>query len=98
MVIAHKFIRNIIGLEREALNEAFSDFLQVGNLRADQMTFISTIISYLSKNGVIDKRMLFEQPFTNLDDNGIVGIFKDESKVKSIVRIIDKINENAEVS
>ena len=93
-----KFIRNIIGLEREALNEAFSDFLQVGNLRADQMTFISTIISYLSKNGVIDKRMLFEQPFTNLDDNGIVGIFKDESKVTSIVRIIDKINENAEVS
>ena len=62
------------------------------------MTFISTIISYLSKNGVIDKRMLFEQPFTNLDDNGIVGIFKDESKVTSIVRIIDKINENAEVS
>ena len=85
-------------MEREALNEAFSDFLQVGNLRADQMTFISTIISYLSKNGVIDKRMLFEQPFTNLDDNGIVGIFKDESKVTSIVRIIDKINENAEVS
>ena len=42
--------------------------------------------------------MLFEQPFTNLDDNGIVGMFKDESKVKSIVRIIDKINENAEVS
>ncbi|MFT6004164.1 MAG: type I restriction enzyme R subunit, partial [Bacteroidia bacterium] len=43
-----------------SLNEAFTGFLQVGNLRADQMTFIKTIISYLSKNGTIDKTMLYE--------------------------------------
>tara|TARA_B110000503_G_scaffold133463_1_gene211024 strand:- start:463 stop:678 length:216 start_codon:yes stop_codon:yes gene_type:complete len=38
------FIRSITGLEQSSLNEAFATFLQVGNLRADQMTFIKTII------------------------------------------------------
>ena len=41
------FIRSVTGVEQSALNEAFANFLQVGELRADQMTFINTIISYL---------------------------------------------------
>ena len=38
------------------------------------MTFINTIISYLSKNGTIDKAMLYEPPFTDLNDQGISGV------------------------
>lgn len=92
------FIRSITGLEQAAVNEAFAEFLQVGNLRADQMTFIKTIISYLTKNGVIDKGMLFESPFTELNDQGLMGVFKNEADVVRIVRIIDGINENAGVA
>ncbi len=91
------FIRSIIGLELDALNEAFTAFLQVGNLRADQMTFIKTIISYLTKNGTIDKTMLYESPFTDLNDQGISGVFEDV-KVIQLVKIIDQINKNALIS
>ena len=77
------------------MNKAFSDFLQVGELRADQMTFINTIISYLSKNGTIDKAMLYEPPFTDLNDQGISGVFNEKADLIKIVSIIDQINENA---
>jgi len=92
------FIRSITGLEQANLNEAFSDFLQVGNLRADQMTFIKTIISYLSKNGTIDKTMLYESPFTDLNDQGISGVFDNDADLIKVVKIIDLINDNAIVA
>jgi len=91
-----KFIRSILGLDIEVANEAFSYFLQTASLRADQMTFIKTIITYLSKNGTIDKRMLFEAPFTDVNDQGLMGVFDDAEAVK-IIHIIDEINENAMV-
>jgi type I restriction enzyme R subunit len=91
------FIRSITGLEPTALNNAFSEFLQVGNLRADQMTFVKTIISYLTKNGTIDKAMLYEPPFTDLNDQGISGVFDKDADVVKMVKIIDMINGNAEV-
>ena len=91
------FIRSITGLEKIALNEAFAEFLQVGNLRADQMTFVKTIISYLSKNGTIDKSMLYEPPFTDLNDQGISGVFENDADLIKVVKIIDSINRNAGV-
>ena len=91
------FIRSIIGLEQSALNEAFAEFLQVGHLRADQMTFVKTIISYPTKNGTIDKTMLYESPFTDLNDQGISGVFDNDADLMKIVKIIDFINGNAVV-
>ena len=92
------FIRSITGVDQTALNEAFADFLQIGELRADQMTFINTIISYLSKNGTIDKAMLFQSPFTDLNDQGIDGVFDDDADLVKVIKIIDEINENAIVA
>jgi type I restriction enzyme R subunit len=92
------FIRSVTGVDQTVLNQAFADFLQTGNLRADQMTFINTIISYLSKNGTIDKAMLYEPPFTDLNDQGISGVFDNDSDLIKVVKIIDHINENALVA
>lgn len=92
-----QFVRSILGLDVEAAQQAFADFLHVGNLRADQMTFINNIITYLTKNGTIDKRMLFEPPFTNVNDQGLLGVF-DDADAGKIIRIIDGINENAGVA
>lgn len=89
-----KFIRSLLGLDKAAANQLFSGFIQSGNLSADQITFINNIISFLAKNGTIDKMMLFEPPFTNINDQGITGVF-DEVQVGKIVRIIDEVNENA---
>lgn len=90
------FIRSIIGLEEGAARKAFADFLQTGSLRADQMTFINSIIAHLTKNGTIDKSMLFEPPFTDINDQGLLGVFDDGDATK-VISIIDSINGNAEV-
>ena len=90
-----KFIRSLLGLDITAANQLFSEFIQSGNLAADQITFINNIISFLTQNGTIDKAMLFEPPFTNINDQGITGVF-DEVLVGRIVRIIDEVNGNAE--
>lgn len=88
------FIRKILGLEVSAAQEAFTEFLQAGNLKADQLTFINNIISYLSKNGVIDKAMLFEPPFTNIHHDGLVGVFDNINAIK-IIQLVSLVNENA---
>lgn len=89
------FIRSIVGLDIQVANQLFVDFIQTGNLSADQITFINTIISYLTKYGTIDNAMLFEPPFTDLSDQGITGVFKDNAKTRTIIKIIDQLNENA---
>ena len=56
------FIRSILGFDTGAAKLAFGEFLEHGNLDADQITFINNIINCLEKNGVIDKGMLFGPP------------------------------------
>lgn len=89
-----KFIRSIIGLDVNAAKAAFSDFLNAGNLSADQIRFINMIIDYLSKNGIIEAEMLFEEPFTMFHTQGIAGLFDDDSTTK-IIEILNHINSNA---
>ena len=89
-----EFIRGIVGLDVSAAQAAFADFIQAGNLRADQMTFINSIISYLTRNGMIDKGMLYDPPFTHIHDQGIAGVFDDIGENK-VLQLIDGINQNA---
>ena len=91
-----EFVRSILGLDLEAANKIFAEFLNAGNLRADQMTFIQNIIKFLTKNGKIEKRMLFEPPFTEQHQDGIIGIFDDAAATK-IIKLVDAVNRNAVV-
>jgi type I restriction enzyme R subunit len=88
-----EFIRSIVGLDATAVQAAFAEFIQTGHLRADQMTFIS----YLTQNGTIDKKMLFESPFTHIHDQGLFGVFDDAGAVK-VIQLIDAVNQNALVA
>jgi type I restriction enzyme R subunit len=89
-----QFIRGIVGLDIKSANDAFAGFIQAGNLRADQMTFLNNIITYLTKNGTIDKAMLFEPPFTFVHNDGLVGVF-DDAQATRIIKILDRVNQNA---
>ncbi len=92
-----EFIRSIVGLDIKAANEVFSEFLQAGHLKADQMTFVNNIITHLTKNGTIDKGMLFQPPFTDINDQGLLGVF-DDAQATKIIRIVDRVNDNAQVA
>lgn len=89
------FIRSILGMDIEAANAAFAEFINSSTLSADQMTFINKIIQYLTKNGRIEKRMLFEPPFTEQHQDGVIGIF-DDAQASKIISIVQEVNENAE--
>jgi len=60
------------------------------------MTFINQIIMHLEMNGAIEAGMLFESPFTNVNDQGLLGVFDDAASTR-IIQLIEKINWNAEV-
>ena len=90
-----KFVRNIVGLNIEVTNQLFADFITKGNLNANQITFIQKIISYLNQNGVIEKELLTQSPFNEQHDQGIFGIFPEEYKLETIVRVINQVNHNA---
>jgi len=89
------FIRSILGMDIEAANAAFADFINSSSLSADQMTFINKIIQFLTKNGRIEKRMLFEPPFTEQHQDGVIGMF-DDAQATKIISIVQEVNENAE--
>lgn len=91
-----KFIRSIVGLDINIAQEHFSEFLNAGNLNANQIKFIDTIIQFLNKNGVIDKSLLDQPPFDDAHEDGLFGLFGEDSTVR-IIQLIDGINRNAEV-
>lgn len=89
-----RFIRTILGMDEEATQEAFSEFIDHGNLRADQIQFIRSIITHFKNNGILELSQLAQPPFTDINDHGIFGLFKDDDQDK-IIRIVEQVNNNA---
>jgi type I restriction enzyme R subunit len=42
--------------------------------------------------------MLYESPFTDLNDQGISGVFDNDADLIKVVKVIDQINQNAVVA
>jgi type I restriction enzyme R subunit len=86
-------VRQIVGLDQEAANEAFSEFLNDENLNSKQINFVKRIVDYVVKNGHMqDKSALQEEPFESL--GSITELFPTE-KAFQIVSVIDRLNRNA---
>jgi type I restriction enzyme, R subunit len=93
-----KFVRSLLGLTTEAAQAAFSQFVQTGNLSANQIKFVETIVHYLEKNGTLDKSLLTASPFNNQHSDGIFGVFQGEDqKLMKVISIVNTINDNAEI-
>ncbi len=61
------------------------------------MTFVNNIITHLTKNGMVDKNMLFQPPFTDINDQGLIGVF-DDAQATKIIKLVDRVNNNAKVA
>lgn len=92
-----KFIRSIVGLDVQAAKLAFAEILNNQTLNAQQIRFMDTIINFLNVKGIIEPSMLFEAPFTDINLNGVTGLF-DEIVATKIISLIEVINHNAEAA
>lgn len=82
------FIRSIVGIEQEAINEAFSKYLNENDLSFDQQEFIYSIISYVRENGDVDPQVLIEEsPF---DHYNILELFGNDIPI--VVDIVNRLH------
>jgi len=90
-------VRATVGLSRNAAKAAFADFLAEAPLHPDQITFLDEVVEFLIKNGIMDPKTMFDSPFTNINDQGVIGVFGEDGS-KRIIELIRHINENADVA
>jgi type I restriction enzyme R subunit len=86
-------VRKTVGLSKEAVDKEFAKYINENELNVEQTRFINLIKAYIVKNGVIDKRILNEDPFTSY--GSILQIFEGQiNLVQIIIMIINLINGN----
>ncbi len=90
-----RFIRSLVGLDQQAVNDAFAEFINDTNATADQIHFIGLVVDYLTRNGAMDASLLFDPPFTDNAPQGPTQVFEMD-RVTKLVTIIDKISGTAD--
>ena len=83
-----KFIRSLVGLNRQAVSEAFSKYLAENHYNVTQIRFIEMIIEQLTQNGMLEVGQLYQPPFTSLHYKSLNGVFGmgDAKDIASIVK------------
>lgn len=83
-------VRELLGMDQQAVNEVFSEFITDSSLNSRQIDFVKMIISYIVKNGnIVDVKSTFtQQPFTEFA-GGIGNLFRDNMLV--VQRIMGKV-------
>lgn len=89
-------IRQIIGLDAEAVNRHFTRFLQkYPGLSSHQMRFLALIQRHIVNYGRLEISKLYEEPFTQLHIEGVDGVFTRDEQIDDLLDLIDTINEIA---
>ena len=67
-------MRSLIGIDQDAVNEKFSEYLNMHKLNSKQQEFINVIVKYVQKNGDIELSDLLEyDPFKSIDWTELFG-------------------------
>lgn len=88
------FLRSLLGLDRQAAKHAFGTAIDLHSLTANQIQFIDLIVNHLSERGLIDPTLLYESPFTDLNDQGLSGVFPAGQSGK-VIEVIRRLNASA---
>lgn len=91
-----RLVRRIVGVDRTAVNEAFSEFLTEVHLNISQIRFVNLIVDYIAVNGNIDdNKVLMEEPFRSV--GSITTLFRDDmGTAKRIMEVVADIKRNSE--
>ena len=82
------FVRSLVGLDQDTINEKFGEFLNGNILNAQQQEFVKAIINYVRENGDIKREDLIEKsPF---DKQFVSELFGENISV--VIQIVDLIH------
>jgi len=76
--------------------QAFSEFITGTTTTPNQIEFINLIVQELTRPGVMEQRRLFQSPFTDLNAQGLLGVFPP-AKGAQIAWVLETIPERAAV-
>lgn len=88
------FIRSLVGLDRQAVQQAFSNYLQGSAYNEKQIRFIEMVIDHLTIRGTLEASQLYEPPFNQIHYEGIDGVFGD-GDADNIFGVVEAFNESA---
>jgi type I restriction enzyme R subunit len=88
------FLRSIVGLDREAAKDAFSEFLTSEVLSGNQIEFLNMIIDHLADHGLMDPETLYSSPFTDVTPMGPEGLFEPE-ELDRLIDILRQVRSTA---
>lgn len=93
-----RLVRKIVGVDREVVNAAFSDFLSEEKLNLNQMRFVRLMIDYIAVNGNIeDNQVLMKDPFRSA--GSITALFgNDLSAAREIMKVAEEFRKNSEIT
>jgi len=89
-----RFVRALVGLDRQAVSEALSEFVAPGTVTAAQIEFLGLVIEHLTHQGAMDPGPLCEPPFTDIVPTGPEQVF-DEPRIGKLFSRIKELNESA---
>lgn len=93
----HFVIRQIVGMDPDAVREKFSHFVQKHpQLSAKQTRFLSLLQNHIARYGTITVDRLYDAPFTVIDADGPDGVFEDEADLIDLIEIVRSLGPSSE--
>lgn len=84
----HLTVREIIGLNAQAIEEHFKSFLHAHpSLTAQQVRFMNLLKNYIAQHGSIVVEKLYDAPFSSISHEGIDGVFTPDD-VTELVSVL----------
>lgn len=85
----HLTVREIIGLDPQAIEEHFKAFLHTHpSLTAQQVRFMNLLKTYIAQHGSIVVDKLYEPPFDSISPEGIDGVFTPDD-VGDLIAVLE---------
>lgn len=92
-----RLVRKIVGVDRDVVNAAFSEFMSEEKLNLSQIRFVRLMVDYISVNGNIeDNQVLTKDPFRSV--GSITSLFREDMSVaQQIMKAAEEFRKNSEV-
>jgi type I restriction enzyme R subunit len=84
-----RLVARLVGIERSAALELFSEFLSDHSLNGQQIAFVQRVVDHVVENGALEKKILLDAPFNDHGDPATLFA----GKINTFQGLISKIDQ-----